>query len=291
MGHDNEIERVDADGNMGYRESLARRTDLADSFGVVLTVPPHGRDDLGNWKYGLPSIGDESDPRILDDFRGDMNSIIHSSVANHVANRSSTCELLQKIDGHEYSVGPASQEWSKLFFELYRDARPVFTDGASLLAWGYLLKDVIKGIWKWAVTKEREAFGGEDNVIYTGVSLIPPMVFTGPSLAAVCYAHLCENYSISSDVELETYPRIGFPGYSDPDHPGGEESYLVRAKAGRRSFYYLVKGNGSVLEHFATEGRTLTAMPLPNLVGNPGDFQLGQTAPSTRVKIKSITSR
>jgi hypothetical protein len=229
------------------------------------------------------SIGGEVDPNHVEDFDTGIGAIVLRCLERHIAGPTEGDERqVGVIRGHDYATGPAAQEWPQLFYELYRDACPVLADGASLLAWGYLFKDVIKGVWNWAAIKEREVYGGGPSTIYSGSSLVPRMVFTGPALVALCYAHLRDTFDVSSDVKLEVFPRTAFPGYSDPDHPGGEESYLVRARADRRTFYYVVKGDGKVLEHFEVRGRKLTSLPLPNFVGEVGGFQVGQpTTPAS----------
>ena len=89
---------------------------------------------------------------------------------------------------------------------------------------------------------------------------------------------------------IETFPRVAFPGYSDPDHPGGRESYLIRAKSGRRGYFYHILGNGTVTEHYSIEGETLTPHPLPTFTEPQGDYRPGSPAKSDRIEVKGIAS-
>jgi hypothetical protein len=87
------------------------------------------------------------------------------------------------------------------------------------------------------------------------------------------------------DVTVDTYPR-SYTEYATPDHPGGPETYLVRISVDRRSFFYLLNSDGSVVEHFMTTGADLTLLPLPNLLGADVPHQPRQPWHFDRIRFK-----
>lgn len=271
------------------RDALARRTDLIDAMGIVVVVPAVGQDRDGQWRYGIPPAMGWVTPEVAAEFQNEMQALITEHADELVADGRLSQDQLAAVEGHHYATGPAAQEWPQFFFELYRDARPIVSDGASLLGWGYFLRDFLKGLWQWSADKQREQSPNPEDrsVTYSGHGSVPGVKLTRPAVMALCYAHMCERHGAAGDVTLETFPRVAFPGYSDPDHPGGLETYLVRGTVGRRSIFYLVKGNGEVLEHFVQEGKALTLAELPDFVGEPDSgFQMGQPVASQRVKVK-----
>ncbi len=130
-------EPIEIDPEVYERSRLGRRDDLYNAFGIMLSVPLHGQDEQGRWKYGLSPQHGWANPDLETQFAQEMRSLIVGQVSALVTQGVIPPEQVESIQGHNYSVGPAAQEWPKIFFELYRDARPVMNDGASLLAWGY----------------------------------------------------------------------------------------------------------------------------------------------------------
>ena len=283
------------------RYQLQRRSDLANAFGIVISVPLHGQDEQGNWRYGLSPQYGWPNQDIEAEFAREMRSLI-SSRARRLAASGIISPEQAIIEEHPYSVGPAAQEWPKLFFELYQDARPYLSDGASLLAWGYFFIDVVRGIWAWASDTERKqaSQSGSDSTIYMGTSVMPGIVLTRPAIVALCYTDLIDRHGVTGDVTIDTFPR-SLTSYATPDHPGGPETYLVRAKAGRRTFFYLLDGRGKVLEHYSLAGATLTLLSLPNFMNqgvsaavvprdetaDEADYETRQALPPQTIKIRA----
>jgi hypothetical protein len=268
------------------RWQLAYRTDLANAFGLVLSMPAHGRNNLGNWQYGLIPMG-ETSQTLEDDFRTEMHSIIHSHTSFLISQGLLTHEQVEDIEGHSYSVGPAAQEWPRFFFELYRDAQPFLTDGASLLGWGYFLKDVIREINYWASRKQQEVDESRDAEtvrVEQWAEVEVTHVLTRADLIALCYADMMKRYGIGQVVTIDTFPR-SFTEFATPDHPSGPETYLIRIKAGKRRFFYLVNSKGEVSEHFLTTGDDLTLLPLPNLLDDDLPLTVRQPQLSKRIKV------
>jgi hypothetical protein len=280
------------DPEVERRWRLAWRTDLADAFGIVLSVPEHGQDEYGNWRYGLRPEAGLANPEFEAEFEAEMRELIRRSASSLASNGLLTQQEAEAIEPHSYSVGPAAQEWSKLFFELYQDARPHLADGASILAWGYFLRDVVKAIWSWAARKEREQYGSAaaEASVYSGNSAMPRLVLTRPAIVALCYTDFVERHAVSGDIILETFPR-SFTTYATMDHPGGQESYLVRARIGRRSFFYHVFGTGEVNEHYLLAGSTVTLLPLPNFLESDAAPLLREPLSSQRIEIKEGRSK
>lgn len=268
---------------------LSRREDLADALGFVLSVPWHGQDEKGSWKYGLRPQYGWANPEIEAEFRSEMHALIIVTAAPLVSRGLVTADQVQSIPSHPYSVGPAAQEWPKLFFDLYQDARPLLSDGASILGWGYFLRDLMKGLWSWAASKQQEQAepAEAENVTYSGHGVIPTITLTRPAIVALCYAHLVDHCGVSENVTVETFPR-SFTSYATPGHPGGAETYLVRAKAGRRSFFFHVSGAGEVTEHYLSVGTSITPLPLPNFMGDDFSSMSREIFPSDKVTIKGV---
>lgn len=215
-----------------------------------------------------------------------MRTLISDAAAGLVSRNLLTAAQVRAIKGHQYSVGPAAQEWPKFFFDLYQDARPFLSDGASALGWGYFVRDLVRSLWSWAARKQREQseYPDAENVTYSGHGVVPSITLTRPAIVALCYAHLVDEHGVSGDVTVDTFPR-SYTSYATPDHPGGQETYLVRARSGRRSFFYHISGTGEVAEHFLLVGTTITPLPLPNFVGEEPQYLTREAFPSQQLKI------
>lgn len=270
------------------RWRLSRRADLANVFGMMLTVPWHGQDDQGNWRYGLRPYGGFSNDTLQTQFESDMQALIQRAATELTSRGLLTQEELDSLSAHPYSVGPMAQEWPKIFFDLYRDAQPFLADGASILGWGYFFRDAIKAVTSWASEKTREESEQPlgDAIARSGYAVMPEIALTRPAIVALCYSDLVNSHAITEELTIDTFPR-SYTEYETVDHPGGGESYLIRARAGRRSFVYHITGQGKVVEHYLIVGSTLTLLPLPNLTEEDTTYQPRQPLPSQRVKIRA----
>jgi hypothetical protein len=266
---------------------LSRREDLADAFGIMLSIPWHGQDSQGVWRFGLNPMGGMPNMEWQNQFESEMKELIRGSAFSLVSRGLLTQDETDALDSHPYSVGPAAQEWPKIFFDLYQDARPFLNDGASILGWGYFFRDLIGRLWTWAANKQREQseYPEAENVTYSGHGVVPTITLTRPAIVALCYAHLVDQHGVSEEMTVETFPR-SFTSYATPDHPGGQETYLVQARAGRRSFFFHVSGTGEVAEHYLIVGITVTPLPLPNFVGDEFQSSSRESFPSQRIVIK-----
>lgn len=266
---------------------LSRREDLADAFGLVLSIPWHGQDDQGEWRFGLTPMGGMPNMEWQSQFESEMKLLIRDTASGLVSRGLLTENQAASLDYHPYSVGPAAQEWPKIFFDLYQDARPFLADGASLLGWGYFFRDTITALWTWASKKEREQseYPDAESVTFMGYSAKPSLTLTGPAVVALCYADLVERHGISEPTTIETFPR-GLAGYETPGHPGGGETYLLRFRVGRRNFFYYVSGTGKVTEHFLMVGTTLSLLPLPDFLEPSSSPSIRPPAPANKTAIK-----
>jgi hypothetical protein len=267
------------------RWELARRTDLADTFGIVLSVPPHGQDDQGRWQYGLMPIGGMSNQLFVSQFEADMRSTIATYAPSLISSGLLTPDQAEAIGGHPYSIGPAAQEWPQFFFEFYRNAQPFLSEGATLLAWGYFLKDAVRGISTWSPRNQHEPHGSPDSEPMTRAQQLDTSVhpvLTPADLIALCYVDLTRRYGIGDDVTIDVLPR-SFTEFATPDHPSADVTYLMRIKAGKRRFFYFVDSTGKVTEHYLSTGDDLTLLMLPALF-DADDFHMArQPQPSHRV--------
>lgn len=260
------------------RWALARRNDLADAFGIAFSVPIHGRGEEGVWKYGLREPGGMASRELTEAFDDDVTQIVRHAAADLVSKGVITEEDADSLHAQPYSVGPAAQEWPKILFDLYQHARPFLNDGASLLAWGACIHAVIRGVRQWASKTERQVYGASEDqaASYTGSSVMPGMFFTRPALTALCYADVVERYGVSQSVTIDSHSRP-LTTYATVDHPGGQETYLIRFKTGRKSYFYHANGTGVVSEHYLLSGSSIALLPLPDFLGD--EYQASSRAP------------
>jgi hypothetical protein len=243
----------------------ARLPDWAKDFGLRVLVPDHGQDEHGQWLYGVqPSMELASSPDIVADFASEMGSIVASSAQLLV--RAGTLNEKQvdtfAIIRREHGAGAYS--WPELVFKFFEHAQPFLSNGADLLAWGYFIKEVVSKIRHWTEEKD-QALRDASGETLGFKSFNPRPVLTRPGLVALCYAHLVEQYGVSSNISIDIFPRsrlLGPPG----GHAAQAEMHLIQLKSGERSFFYLVNDLGTALEHFLITDGEVTLLPLPELV-------------------------
>jgi len=239
------------------------RRDLANAFGIILSPPHHGPDVRGNAAYGIRPQYGMADETITGEFAETMRSLVVGRASALAERGLVTPEAISDLQSKPYGYPPAAQQWPTFLYTLYLDARPFLNDGASVIAWGMFFRDVLRGVREWSQARR-------DSVDYEA---IPPgrearevashPVLTRPAIIALCYADLAERYGAGDTIAIEAHGR-GFPGFTGPDHPGYNDRYLVRAKAGRRSFFWSVNGDGTVTDHFMMAGGQITMLPLPD---------------------------
>jgi hypothetical protein len=228
-------------------------------------VPDHGQDEHGNWLYGVrPSVELASNPDIVADFASEMQSIVASTAQSLV--RAGT---LSEKETETFAIirrerGAGAYSWPELVIKFFEQAQPFLSNGADLLAWGYFLKEVVSKIRRWTDEKDQALRNASEETLGFN-SFNPRPGLTRPGLVALCYAHLAEQYGVSSTVSIDVFPRSRLIGSPD-SHMAQAETHLVRLRSGERSFFYLVDDLGNALEHFLITNGDLTSLPLPELV-------------------------
>jgi hypothetical protein len=243
----------------------ARREDLDDSIALAIMVPFHGKDDEGNLQFGLrPDLGWAKEEMVAQ-FESEVRQIIQESSSILVEQGLVERETVDGLDGRPYSVGPAAQEWPQLLFTLKVDVWTFINSGASLLAWGYFLRDVLQGLANLGARLREQANAALQEVPYgdprrAEINLFPTL--TRADVVALCFADAEGRYAIRGQFAIEAFPRSA-AYYSGPDHPAGNEQYLVRISNGDRDFFYLIQASGQVIEHYMVTGGQVSLLTLP----------------------------
>jgi hypothetical protein len=226
-----------------------------------------------------------ADDTVTAEFETTMRSLVKTRASLLVEEGLLTPEAKATVHGQSYGFPPAAQQWPMFLYNLYLDARPYLTDGASLIAWGIFFRNVLSAVKEWTSARQ-------EAVDYEA---IPPgqaaqdvanhPILTRLAIISLCCSDLAERYEIFDAVSIEAHCR-GFPGFSGPDHPGYTDRYLVRAKVGRRSFFWGLDGDGTVSDHHVVASGHITLLPLPDF-GSFGQKNWQEPMPPYRIMIKS----
>ncbi len=266
---------------------MTSRQDLADSFGLVLTMPPGAVDVAGTWRYGILGPPTALSSETSDTFTREMIQLFQDQQYSLTEQEILAEESLTNVRISYYQIGPASESWPSYFFDIYSHARPFLGDGADLLAWGYFFRGVLEGIKHWASAKN-DQWPGEESILVSGWEEVSPPsqkwepvsinpVLTRMAVVSLCFQHAIDKYGLGGTVAIDTFPRGWY--YGDVHHPQGWESYLVRIVAGSRQFYYQLTGTGLVQQHFLLTDGDVTLLDIPDF-GHPNHRE-GQRALST----------
>lgn len=269
------------------RWELARRTDLADALGMMLSVPDHGQDENGIWRYGPRSRGGMASSEIESEFQAEMNELMKRAAFELVTKKVLTAQQVEAFESQRYSVGPAAQEWPQLFFDFYQSARPLLEDGATLLTLGYFLKDVYRLLRDWSARKERELFGSPESKSYriSAISLMPSTHFTRSSIVALCFSDVVQRHGVGQSITVESFSRSPSE-FETVDHPSGRESYLIRIKSGRLSYFYQVSGTAEVSEHYLLASSAISLLPLPDFFADSDQIKSRRSGPSQEIRVE-----
>lgn len=288
MASGNQTVESQPDPEQEKRWELSRRSDLANAFGIIVSVPIH-RDDGGTSDLGYSPSSGMVDELFLSDFEAEMCSLVIAHASSLVSAGLLTEQQAQSIESHPYSIGPAAQELPQFFIELYRDAQPFMNDGASLLGWGYFFRELVKAMKLWIPRKQQRVEESRNGEAVIDAGWSEPSftsVLTSADLISLCYYDLKTRYGIGGNVTIDTFPR-SFTGFATPDHPAGQVTYLIRFKASKRNFFYLVDSEGDVTEHYLATGDDLTLLNLPELFDTDNFSQARQPHPSQRIRVRA----
>jgi hypothetical protein len=289
MATGKKIDLPSVDPDTEERWQLARREDLDSVFGIVLSIPRHGLDEFGNWRYGGSPPSGMVKPEVIAEFEAEMRSIIVESALPLVNAGMLSEQQVNEIQSHPYETGPMAQSWPQFFFEVYQEAQPFISGAADFIAIAEFIRQVASGIRNWQYRKRQEVEQTVGDAIdQTGsLDLDPRMVLTLPDLVALCYTDLVQRHGRGGNVVIDTFPRDHYD-YASPGHPAGGETYLIRLKSGEFSFFYLVDGRGGVSEHYLLAGDELLLLPLPNLLAHePHSGTYRQPQQSRHVEVRA----
>ena len=267
---------MDGSAETEFGVDEARRDDLGNAIGFIVSAPFHGQDETGQWFWGLRPFGGMANPDLTNQFRNDMARIARDGLYSVVGPGLLTSPQAEAIEGHPYEIGPAAQSWPMFFYNLYQDARPFLNDGASLLAWGAALRAIMSQVKTWGHRQTMHPQRRESPV-----ESVPAL--TLPAILSLAYSDLVERYGIGEEVTLDLYPR-SFKGFVSVGHPGSDMRYVIRALAGVRSFFYIVDSSGVVYEHFLYSSGEITPLSLPDWY-EYRDQSFLQPQPSRRFRV------
>jgi hypothetical protein len=251
------------------------RDDLDFSLGIILPAPLHGLDINGNVVFGIrPQFG-MADEAITNQFAREMRNLIVTGMQPLVDRGTLPANVLEPLEARPYSFPPAAQSWPLYLFNLWHDARPFLEDGALLLAWGAAIREVLRKVNDWVQARQSER---NWDVVPSGqeteIQVNP--ILTRPAIVALCYLDLVERHKVTGAVTMEAHGR-GFAVATGPGHPGAFDQYLVRIQTNGPAYFWLVRGDGTTLDHFSLDGTDIAVLPLPNFsTGEPDEFRIAQ---------------
>lgn len=240
-------------GNAPWDE--ARRRDLLNAVAVIVSLPPMHADAVDAPGMSLGGVfathgyGPGSpEEKLAREFLDSLSNLVAESTADLVPVGASS-----NPQPRPYETGPAAGGLPQVIVTVMHDARPILEDAALLWTLGQAAQVCLR---RFGALLDRL------KVRYWDQS--SSLVFTEPMILGLCYAHIRDTYHPRANILLESHVRSAFPGYFDPEHPGGGEYYLVRATVGRKSYVYAVNSHADVTDHYLIEGTQLTMLPLPN---------------------------
>lgn len=220
------------------------RGGLTDAAAVIVPFPPHRAGESGEgmslggvWTtYGYgPGTPDEELGRA---FVLGFTALVAEAAEDMVSTAAS-----RGLEARRYEVGPAAGGLPELVVRVLEDARPVLEDGALLWAIGQAAHACLRR-FRGLIDRLDVRYWGNET----------PLRFTEPMLLGLCYAHVRDTYHPRAVIEMESHVRVPSE-FSSPAHPTGGERYLVRARIGRRSYFYSLDSHATVTEHFLRTGR------------------------------------
>jgi hypothetical protein len=272
------------------RWRLARRTDLATVYGVSVTVPIHGQDEDGTWRYGLRPLYGWANPDLSAEFEAEVRASIVEASTSLVDAGILSPQQVDAIEGHPYETGPSAQSWPQFFFEIYQQAEPIISGVDSLISVADVIRQIVSRI---KASHERRMENTPEN-IDGGADAIAPqerharVVLTLPALVALCYADLHRRHGRGGEISIVVFPRNRWAGYGSVEHPAGGETYVIRFAAVDSDYFYLVDGWGNVSEHYRTEGDDLILLPFPDLLlDDASDGQNRQPEAPLRFEVRA----
>lgn len=159
--------------------------------------------------------------------------------------------ILDPVAARSYHIGPHAQGWPLYLVRFIEDARPLLTDAALLWALGQATHTIISKARMWLRN-------GHSVSERASISLSEPM------LQSLAYSHALSTYGLDGTVTLRSSYRAPFPGYGEPEHFGGGETYLIQVGNSDVTYCYVLSSQAFVSEHFRVFGNRVTPLPLPN---------------------------
>lgn len=239
-----------SDDYSNYWDEAARR-DLTHMAAVIIALPDlteyeSGQDHTDRELNRQKLAWDERYEGVRQQFQAELVATVEEALADIPAEY-----LNDRLEARPYHVGPAAQGWPLYLVQFISDVRPLLEDTVLIWTLGEIVKSLMDKAREW---KDSYQMSGRGSVL----------IFTEPLLSALVYNHVRGTYRPGGEIVVSSTFRTEFPGYGEPEHPGGGERYLIQANCGDVSYVYQVYSNAFVSEHFQVEGGKITPLPLPN---------------------------
>jgi hypothetical protein len=228
--------------------------DRSEDFSIIAVLI--GRPEEVQHEAGLSMAARQESYALADAFREALDQSVAESIQEVLEHGSG----VRPSPAQHYQIGPAAEGPPTLIVELWnrtQDLRPILSDMADAYAVTEITRRTVAKLAEWSRrVGARFAF--------------PSFIFTPYRLSKLCEEHVRRTYHPRARLSVgwTTTTTEFYGGYRSPAHPTGGVDYVVTVSAGRKIYSYATDGGGRVTSHYVREGRRITSLPIPSLLGS-----------------------
>jgi hypothetical protein len=223
--------------------SEARRSDLEDALGVIVSLPAPREEgapaELYQWYF-------VNSPE-FQDFEAAFTEAVRQALIEAYAPVLPP-QALDQLEARPYSVGPAAQEWPKYLYLLehvWAAAQVVSTLVDVGEAAQFAMELFRKALHRLGFNPESPS--------------APRLGFTQKNLEGLCASYVREHFHPRA--QLSTSTEVSPSAYGSAGHPGGGERYRVAVRAGRQEYIFDIDTWATVSGLFRRERAQETSLP------------------------------